>query len=137
MHATAHTLVVRRESLGETLEIHLMCREKGGVLIAQVSWGSLTQLAFGHRAICQLLTLDGCGASLLAERLCWRCGFRAGVGEFFSQGDAGLSDLLDVCNAAGIPCRFCVVGSDGGALTSGVGAQSGVDAGAGAFSFVP
>lgn len=137
MHATAHTLVVHRESLGETLEIHLMCREKGGVLIAQVSWGSLTQLAFGNSAICQLLALEWRGAALLAERLGWRSGLRAGVGEFFSQGDVGLSDLLDACNSAGIPCRFCVVGSDGGALSGGVGERYGSGEGRDVLSFVP
>lgn len=119
MGSSQNACVARHCDAGEIREVHLVPRANGGLHILQCSWGTLTELAFGEKSVCQRLSLDAEAASMLAARLGWACSVEEGLARFFSSSEAYLSDLLDECNRSGIACRFCTIGSKTGAAPSG------------------
>ena len=81
-------------------------------------------LAFGDKAVYQQLVLDALEAGVLAQALGYDGECARAITSFFSDGEALLSDLLDVCNREGIRCRFCTIGGTVGALSFGDAASA-------------
>jgi hypothetical protein len=118
----------------ETREVFLLDHGEDGAAIIQYCWGELTQLSYGCAAICQQLSIGKPALALLAGQMGWADGVRAGLERLFADGDIMLSDLLDICESAALPCRFCVTGSDGASIGSSWAACERRRAG---FSLVP
>ena len=125
MESGHHIAIARFQEADETREVYLVQRARGGLHIRQLSWGRLTQLAFGESAVCQQLTLEAGQLARLAERLGWGAGVQEGLRSFFADGGAALSDLLDVCSACGIACTYSAVGRESGSLSAAGGVSEG------------
>ena len=121
MNDCRQIMLARIDRAGEHREVLCTRRREGGAHIIQLSWGDITRLAYGDRAVCQRLSLDAPALKRLAQTMGWQQSLLAGLSAFFSDGHTVLSDLLDICDRAGIAARYSIVGATSGLLPASIG----------------
>ena len=117
MNSTCQVRIARFEEPDETREVYLVPSTREGLHILQFSWGAVTRLAYGADAICHRLTLGERALTALCGLLGAQGSPQSAFARFFSDEDAALVDLLDICDRAGIPYTFCSVNGTSGAMS--------------------